>query len=380
MDADKAMVAIEPLLRTALRGDPAVWSAGNDAIAGFLKYTKEQGVQPLLRYRLRESGSWPTWPAQIRDTLDAEAWRQAAFDLLLEKELRKVLDALYAAGVQPVLMKGAPLSAAMYPAPGLRPHADTDMLIDHAELERADRVLGALGYSPSQGVSGDLISHQSNYIGGSEPSRATFALDLHWKIMNPVLFADLLTPADARERAVPVAAFGPAARMLCPGHALLLACVHRIAHHHQDHSDRLVWLFDIHVLAGQMNPETFEQFAGLASEKQVRSLCAAGLDAAHAWFGTNTFEEITTRLLRCPEAATEPSARYLQDLRRVDLVGMDMSQLPWRGRLRLMREHVFPPADYMLHKYSVSSRLLLPALYFHRALTGAWKMLRTNAR
>jgi hypothetical protein len=47
-----------------------------------------------------------------------------------------------------------------------------------------------------------------------------------------------------------------------------------------------------------------------------------------------------------------------------------------RARVRFIREHLFPPAGYMRHRYGISSRFALPVLYAHRAVTGAAKWLR----
>ena len=55
----------------------------------------------------------------------------------------------------------------------------------------------------------------------------------------------------------------------------------------------------------------------------------------------------------------------------------DIRSLPsWRDRLRLAREHLLPPGDYVLKKYGRSGRVWLPALYLHRAIAGAWRLLR----
>ena len=48
---------------------------------------------------------------------------------------------------------------------------------------------------------------------------------------------------------------------------------------------------------------------------------------------------------------------------------LDLDALPnWRARGRLIREHLVPPASYMRARYGVQSNVLLPGLYFWRAL------------
>jgi hypothetical protein len=356
------------LICSILRGERVRWPEDADAGA-FLALAQEHGAQPLLYYSLRQSGMLAEWPQPIADALKAELVRQVTRDLLSERELPRVLEALASAGVQPLLLKGTPLSVTHYPEAGLRPRTDTDLLIDREQLPALEAALVPLGYAAANAVSGDLVSHQRMYEG-------RLTLDVHWKLFNPALLAGLLPLQELRERAVAVPQLGPRARALCPAHALLHACIHR-AGHHALQSDRLIWLYDIHLLAQAMNAAEFEDFARIAADIGVRTLCLAGLEAARGCFHTNVFEDIARRLLHVPAAASEPSALFLRPgLSRLDLWKSDFRHLRGRDRLRLVREHLLPPAGYMLRKYNTTSRLALPALYIRRALSGAWRLLR----
>lgn len=360
---------MKDLLRSVFSGHPAPWPPDLDA-ARFLSFTAEQALQPLLRYQLGRLGTPGSWPADVMEALQSAALREAARDVVVERELPRVLEALAGASIPALLLKGTPLSFARYPAPGLRPRADTDLLLRRSDLPAAERALADLEYRPANAVEGDYVSHQRSYAG-------PLVLDIHWKVLNPVMLADVLEWDELSARAEAVPALGPHARTACPAHALLLACVHRVAHHAHDHTDRLIWLYDIHVLVQGMDPPAFEEFAKLAAGRRVRTLCLAGIEAAHEWFSTNLFADISRRILQVPGAASEPSARYLAaGLRRFDLWKLDLRSLDARGRLRLLREHLFPPAGYMLQKYNTSYRFLLPAFYLHRAVTGLWKAIR----
>ncbi len=54
----------------------------------------------------------------------------------------------------------------------------------------------------------------------------------------------------------------PAPRDLPPPHALLMACVHRVAHHFDPPT--LIWLYDIHLLASSMSEDDATRFVALA--------------------------------------------------------------------------------------------------------------------
>jgi hypothetical protein len=61
---------------------------------------------------------------------------------------------------------------------------------------------------------------------------------------------------------------------------------------------------------------------------------------------------------------------------RFRLVVDDLRALPtWADRWRLMREHAFPPVEYMRGVYAPSSRTPLVWLYTRRMLVGARKWL-----
>ena len=75
------------------------------------------------------------------------------------------------------------------------------------------------------------------------------------------------------------------------------------------------------------------------------------------------------------------TAIYLdRHARKVDRLAADLRALPgWRSRLRLLREHLFPPAEYMFATSGRSARALLPALYVRRIARGALAWFRRPA-
>lgn len=293
-------------------------------------------------------------------------------DALREQELRTVLDALDARDVQPLLMKGTPLAYTHYPAPDLRPRSDTDMLIDRGHVEAVHHAMLDLGYTPSNAVSGELIMHQRLYT-KADGHGINHLYDMHWKISNPVLFADLLTFNDIAPTAVPVAALGPHAQALNPVHALLLACIHRVAHHHN--SRCLIWLYDIHLLASRLTPDAQEAFRQLARSKQVCAVCVEGLQLAQTFFGTDI---PAAWLASLDPSGPEMTARFLHPSpRQWRVLFSDWRALPsWRDQMRFLREHLMPPASYVQRRYATRHRVLLPLLYLHRALRGLWRLWR----
>jgi hypothetical protein len=77
----------------------------------------------------------------------------------------------------------------------------------------------------------------------------------------------------------------------------------------------------------------------------------------------------------------EPSSVYLGDHRRWhhELISSLKATARWTDRMRHLRGVLFPEPGYVLGMYGLERRplaaVLLPALYVHRNLRGAWKVL-----
>lgn len=346
---------MNPTLRLcgdALKGLPVSWSADID-----LSYTLELGVQPLLR----ESPSFDDWPESVKSAIDQETKRQVAIAMMREHETARVVSALHQNGIYPLLLKGAGLAYTHYREPHLRPRCDTDLFIRKQDLVAVTNILVGLGYEKANAVSGELIANQCMFSNGTDQ------FDVHCGISMTQYFSELLTFDEADERSVPISVFG--SRTLGPIHALLLACVHRVAHHHN--TENPLWLYDIHLLVSNMSRQELKEFANLASTKKVASVCRDGLRLTSDYFATQILEDLWEG------AAEDESAKFLQpDLTRFDLLRLDLEHLSFGGKLKLLREHLFPPATYMLQAYSQPPSILLPALYLHRGITGALKWLK----
>jgi hypothetical protein len=363
------MVSNEPNLRSrqlraALLGEAPSWSDAAEE-AAFLEEAARQGILSLLHHRLTLTGDVAAWAPSARARLANEARSQAVRHLLLERELRKTLAALAEADVRPLLVKGVPLAHSRYPFAYLRPVSDTDLLVKARDRERTDYVLKEAGYVSPVAVTGDLISQQSSYkkLDGPGPPHV---LDVHWKISNTIAFRDALSFDELALQSVPVPALGEQARAPCDAHAMILACFHRIAHHPDE--DRIIWLYDIHLLAGALTNEQWGHLVNAATRKRLCAVVRDGLARAKDWFGTEVPGEVETRLAAAEE---EPLARYLKrDLGWWGRLRLDLGTLSWRDKARLIAQNVFPSPEYVLQRYGTSRRPLLPALYLRRAVAG----------
>jgi hypothetical protein len=364
--------AIDPL-DAILCGEQPPWTALRTTSRQLLDECAAREISALVHHKLSHFKALD-WPADVRAELARAAHSAAATELVRSREIATALDALAQHDVRPILLKGAALAHTVYDAAAVRPRADTDLLIRREDIEVARRVMRQLGYADALQSQGELLFCQFEMI-KRDAFGIEHAFDFHWKISTQQLFADVLGYAELAAAATPVRTLG--AQAIGPGdlHALLLACIHPVMHHRN--TERLIWLYDIHLLASRLSADGLERFARLAIDKGMRAICARQLRSSAARFGT----PLPVRLMASPDegTASEASAVYLKPGRRWhhELVHNLRSLPGFRDRLRLLREILLPNPTYLLKSYGATGAwaVALPALYVLRIAQGIRKVL-----
>ncbi len=394
----------ESKIMALLNADGAAVDASADATAPpvaadkLLARARYHGLVPLLHQAITESTppetpapdsySWgerearaaaatarggQSWlAAAVRD----EAMANVMWELAHRAELKRVLTGFTMMGVAPLLLKGAPLSFTHYAHPALRPRGDTDFLLAPAERERAEAALERLGYRRGSGVTGKFVSYQADWS-RRDSHRIEHHLDVHWRISNSQMLARLLTFDEMAASAEPIPALGPHARAPGPVHALLFACMHRAGHANVPYysdgvprqgGDRLIWLYDIHLLLTAMTEAQRDEFARLAADKGLKAVCREGIEAAQRAFGT----AVPLGLAKALEhsGAPEPTQRLLRGGPLQQMWGDVRALDTWGDRIGLLREHALPGRSYMAQKYPNARLRWLPILYARRAWGG----------
>lgn len=329
-------------------------------------------VDLLLAERaVADSGDAAGVMRQLHERLRRSRQIAAVIDAARCEEDRRVLGRLRAVGVAPVVFKGAALAHTVYPTSYLRRRADIDVLIRPADRDAAARVFVSLGYQQPAETSGALVTFQCHFDRVA-PGGLQHGWDVHWKISNLHCVAEALTYDDLWANGVDVARLG-GARVPSAVHALMIAALHRIAHH-ADAPD-LLWLYDIHLLAGQLDDEAWRVFAALARERRIAAACRHSVLLASAAFATPVPPFVAASLADAP--GDRSAALLRRQLRQVDLLREDLIALPsWGARVRLLREHLFPPASFMAARHGVHYHAALPFFYARRLWTGAPKWFR----
>ncbi len=348
-------------LSAAAPPDRTLWNSPS-----FWAEARAHGVLPLAVERVRRGG-WAGVHSALRDCLLREAADEAARAELAAADLRRVLTALGDASVRPIVLKGAALAHTHYRHPGLRPRLDTDLLIRSADLDAAHAAFRALRADYVPHVTGTYVMSQFHYV-TRDRTGCSHLYDVHWRIVVPLAFARTLEFDEIDRDAVPVPELGPHARAPSPEHALLLACVHRAAHH--TGSSRLIWLYDIHLIAERLALAQQDAFVELAVARGVATVAADGLSAACDGFPGAAAAALRARLSSVPPESERLTAGFLRARRTPvrDAIANLRALGGGRERLRLARELLLPSPRYMRHVYARGSRAPLPLLYLRRLL------------
>lgn len=321
-----------------------------------------EGVVSLVWSRLAAGnpglGAEPGW----QDTA-MQARLAAARSLQCQAQARAVQQALDAAGIPCLWLKGLALGQWLYPSAHLRDIADIDLLVpDHASALRAAAVLEPLGYSlPNPHIAGDLVVHELMALN----ERARLELDLHWDLSNSALFADRLTWQELVAASISLPGLSPNARGLGPEHALLHACMHRAINALTHRQDRLRWLYDIHLLAECFDQAQWQAVVDVASRTRLADATHDGLQASQGVFGTSVPVEVLQMLAtaaRTECVATRRLGSWTYYQRQTWRVLPDTP-----ARIRWLRQLLFPDMAHLRMRYGEGGVI---AVLWRRLLDG----------
>jgi putative nucleotidyltransferase-like protein len=165
--------------------------------------------------------------------------RRAQAALMIPVAVAAAIEPLTAAGMEPVVMKG-PAVAMRYPAPGLRPMDDLDVLLPASQHDRAVRVLMEAGWTrfDRPGQHHDTVMFL--------PQAPGFALELHRSLDTWRDAAHGVRAKDVWDARIPIECMGTKAFGLPPEIELVTLAVHAGKPFH--HYSRLIWSVDFAVV------------------------------------------------------------------------------------------------------------------------------------
>lgn len=333
-----------------------------------LSFIEDEGVAPLFCHALKQRQAVAE---NLVDYLKGVEIRHAALHMLRQKENAELFAQLSQAGLDFLLLKGQALALTLYPAPHLRTRCDTDLLFrNKADAEKAWEILENRGYKRHNTLDGRFVGFQFSCTRMLN-STTSNTLDIHNQISDYLWLARRFSFDEIAARGKSIPCGGTPVNVPDRVYGLLHACIHRISNKPQGTENRLIWLYDIHLLCQAMTPEEWNTLLILAKKKSLATICREGIDAATGIFSTEVPGQVRESLGIM--AAAEKNAfgmhrqrwmLYLQDF--------------WHNRgitnkAGQIREHLFPSPKYMMAKYQPGRAWHLPYYYAKRLLSGLKK-------
>lgn len=178
---DEATRAGERLVQL-LHSDAIIPSLSAPAWSAIIEEAFRHRVAQLLYARLRDRPDLV--PSQVLARLRDFFARSALRTALNLRELATVSALLAERGIDVVALKGACLALDVYAEPVLRPMADLDVLVRHAQLRAAERALLEAGWRSAPRA--DAAQRETTYHHLAPLERAGGAtVEIHWTIERP---------------------------------------------------------------------------------------------------------------------------------------------------------------------------------------------------
>ncbi|MEJ8566867.1 nucleotidyltransferase family protein [Elongatibacter sediminis] len=357
-------------IAAALRGAPASWASLQPSVSEqeFLDCCRHHGVQGVLFHALAESGTGHEWPDGILTVLEEECREFVAAELLRGHHLVRISEALGQRGIRHILMKGEALAQTHYAQPGSRVRGDTDLFIHLHDIGRVRSTLTDAGYKIVPPV---YKTHQFTVTPAAGKGVGVW-FDVHWRILNSPRYALSFDFEDAYAQATKMDSL-ESASVLSAEHNFLVACMHRDGSDRHDRN-RLIWLYDIHLLFSALGQEGQMRVCRLANSLNLQECCRDGLERAARLFRTR----VTSELLELLSPAPEPvDFRWRFSHSSLGLLRHDWYSLQgWGDRRRLLGELFLPSGKSLLARYGKEGRQWLPWLYVRQISSGVANRLR----
>jgi len=357
------------------RGESGFWStlSGEDW-SRLTRTAQREGVAPLLYHR-QESLDWPTGtPQRFRDELRADCLKAGGSNLLIYRELGRILSALRC---EPVLLKGAALANTIYPSIATRPMTDIDLLLRREHLDAAVDALRSIGYGEIAPEMTPGLSRKTHFeVALKGGPRGYVLAELHWSLVGGD--GDWRAPdldwfwaeteswqmqEESRGSRAPLAAL-----QLRPTAHLLYLAAHLMLQHGGAQS-RLLWEYDIHLLVTEWGRQIhWEELGHRARGFRWAPALHAALKRSSETFSTRLPDGFLQELEADEDRRSQRLVRSKEHpvQTRATATWNYLWSLDWPTRLRRVRSVVFPTPAYLRWRYNPHPKWLWPLCYPHR--------------
>ena len=280
-------------------------------------------------------------------------------------EERRVLNALVAADIEVLVLKGALLAQTVYPRPESRFRSDMDLFTEPGQVPKVEEALSALGYGRPWAIQSPKELRQS--LWERRAGKQSFLIDLHWDLRNHPALQQRFSFDEVMQQSEPLPGLGEGARGMGRAHALLNASMH----YFNDYADQRPsqGLLDKDLLWRAMTSEQQEQCIELACQRGLAGLLAESLTLSKAMLATPVSDQQIELLREAGRAQWATGLLHANERRGSAYWFALRSEPGLRRKLVRIRSELFPPVRYMRDTYPEGSRFGLMGLYVRRMLT-----------
>ncbi|MCB2048689.1 MAG: nucleotidyltransferase family protein [Novosphingobium sp.] len=315
------------------------------------------------------------WPHDIFDFLRREALGQAMWEARHKAVLSGLLNAMAHTGIRAILLKGTALAYLAYANPASRKRGDTDLLVQVSDRNDGRSILSECGFFPieaAHSLDGEQRL-QEVWAHDAEDGSRHF-IDLHWQVTNSPSLEGILRFSDISANLQPLPRLSPNAQAPDSVSLMIHACVHRAGHKVSPYfvdgrrlieGDRLIWLFDLHLLAQAFSDDHWSDLVKRCSQLKIGPVCHEGLLAARTRFHTDVPFEVLQSLIA--DSSVSVATDYLMNESPLRRAWLDLRAIKaGQTRLSYLLARIFPPAAFIRSKYPNHAHWPVVLLYARR--------------
>jgi hypothetical protein len=298
----------------------------------------DHGVMPLLAaalHRLRDERV----PDEIRAEIIERQRAQLFFTLRMSAELFRLIDRFAAQNIGLLVVKGPALAMQAYGDAAMRSYGDLDLVVRHADIASATRVMIDAGYEahiPSSAIAAGKIPGQYMF----RQREAKLLVELH-NDRTMRYYPRALPIEELFARQVAVAMDGRDVPAPCVEDHLVLICIHGAKHFWE----RLQWIADVAALVARQPGLDWRRATESASQVGAETMLHAGLRLAVDVLQTTLPAGIAARV----ESNASAKSMTEQALRWLPAAGYAPPSLAQRALFRMrMRGGLASGTGYLM--------------------------------
>ncbi|MDE3219775.1 MAG: nucleotidyltransferase family protein [Nitrospirota bacterium] len=330
-------------------------------------------------------------PIHLLNLLTQQMVRQTAWNLLLTKELGRILAACQERGIACIPIRGPMFAVQLYGDCSMRRMDDLDLLVHREDLSAIKEIFDRLGYAPHEQRPGFLeaYSYSLEFI----HPRHGVIVEPHWTLVYPPFVATAaMEPVWAR--AVRQRLMNIDTWTLSQADLVLHLCLHLL---HKGEHTPLLWYYELDTLIRRKrSPLDWNVFVQQAQAMGQAGLIADVLATLMHHFNSTIPDSTMSRLLGTAQPTPSIPPHQMRDhlLAQSSLNGREEFALlcslrGLRPKIQYVYALLFPSPEYMAQRYGMSSSMGLTMSYIARAChlswegckwTGAWLVAAVTTR